>query len=701
MKNKIIALILMLVIFLSVAFVPTYAAAEAANGAVTEIGELKISHSVVASDLLSDNIKEWFNYIPGISEGRKTAYYYRDAYFLEPSTVYNEHLATMSHIVAMISSPNISDELYNESYMKTEKLFTDIGFSSFESNFETDSATTPYTMGVSMAKKMIIENAEPYTLVAIGFRSAGYGSEWASNFTVGTKEECPEGHLGFHQARDHVLEFIVDYLDRNVEGNAKIWLSGFSRGGAISGLTGAWLNDNTEKLKEYNISLDTDDIFTYTFEAPTSMDAELAKEKDYKNIFNIINPTDFIPLLPFGAWGLVRPGIDEILPSFDRKNADKINEILSGITPNVIYDSHEFKPYSADLVGSTQVDFVNSIASIVSSRIDRDTYVKTMQLPLSRMFDKMLNSSTEELGEMFGAFGASLLEDLGLDTENMSGLIGLLFKFLYGDDEVIDILCDAMGKNLLEFGYIETFDAETRGSLFLLLKTLLHNNDRKSLIPHMITVVTNLRTYTTEGGHIISTDPLMTAHNPEIVLAALIYGDSYYSEKKNNIEWTPGYSVKEEIITIAYNDGKRTYSVDYPKDTIVTINAVASGCYGFEGWYINGEKVSNIERYAFIADQNYSVRASAIVDHKAMTEWAVVDEAFGFEAGTMSCGCTVCGSVFTEIIPAPLGDFNDALPYIIGSGVSAFVLIFGFVTFTVIVKRRKRKKAIVREENEK
>lgn len=695
MKKRIVVFALLCAMIVSLLALPV--------GAVTDewqnLGDIKVSFRVLDDKAKSENIKEWFNYVPSYMGGGKSTYYYRDSYFFNSSFKYNEHLATMSQIIAMVSSPGVSGALYNESHKNASRLFSDIGFSQMESNYATDASPTPDTIGVIMAKKTIIDDNEPYTLVAIGFRSGGYGSEWANNFTVGTSEECPDGHLGFHKARDRALDFIIDYLDRNVDGNVKLWISGFSRGGALSGLTGAWFNDNAESLSAYDIVLSSEDIFTYTFEAPASISAQKSNKQNYNNIFNIISPNDFIPLMPFKEWGLVRPGIDHNLPAFAYESAEELNEILKGINPNLIYDAHKFVPGTSG-IGKTQAEFINKFAKIIASRLDRDTYAKTMQTSLSHIFDKVMNASAEELAILFSSFASSLLGDMGISgADNISGMFTMLLGLIHGDDSMVNKLCDALGKNFVKYNFIETFDIETRTALLSFLKILLYKDDGISLIPYMLTIIKNARTYKTNYGVPISVNSITAAHNIELILASLMCEDNYYKSGASNVVWTAGHSAKDDVVTVAINDGKRTYSMDYPKNTTITVTAVVNGCLGFEGWYVDGTLVTDTYDYTFVVDNNISVYAVPVIEHKAMSGWTVDEEAFAFSDGVMSCFCSACGSSFAKIEPAPLGSIDDALPFVIGGGAGILVMISGVVTLVIIKKRKKAKKSAERKEN--
>ena len=94
MKKKVflrcVACILMIVSIFSIAL-----PASAAGSSLDKSVKINFGSSENAS---GNNIKGSFEFVPSISLSRgalEGQYYYRDAYFTSPATVYNSHLATM------------------------------------------------------------------------------------------------------------------------------------------------------------------------------------------------------------------------------------------------------------------------------------------------------------------------------------------------------------------------------------------------------------------------------------------------------------------------------------------------------------------------------------------------------------------------------------------------------------------------------
>ena len=678
MGSRIIAFALTFILLFSSVSVMSVASADN----TVDYGDIEISFNTDNEDCGEDNIKDTFSYSSTVGDVSRADYFYRDSYFISPANLYNSHLATLSLAVAMTAISD-TDRFYDNEYRHTEAIFADMGFDTIKSNIDTDLATTSDTMGVIMAKKPLLDGAEPHTLVVIGFRSGGYGSEWANNFVVGSADECPQGHLGFHKARDRALEFILSYLDNNVEGNAKIWISGFSRGGAVSGLTGAWFNDNTELLSEYGISLEKNDVFTYTFEAPASIDSELNKQKNYDNIFNIIDLNDMIPMLPFEGWGLSRPGITHSLTVFTDKNVDVINKVLSDLNTGVEYISHKFEPYFGN-VGATQAEFLNRLCDILSSRVDRGTYADKLEDTMSHIFDQIINSSNSKMAFMIDTFAENILGDLGLDSDGDIGsdIFSLINELSSGDAGAFNRVSEAVVKNLEKSEFVEACDRETIGAINLLLSVILDRGDGNNLLYYLMTLVNN--------PHI--TD----AHSQELIFASLVYEDSYYSNS-DSVLWSSGYMSDDRIATVTVNDGKKVYTVDYKKGTSLTLSANATGCIEFSGWYVDGEFATDNKVITFVADKNISVRAAGKVVHRELGEWTVENAAILFSPGSMSRECAACGAGHTADLPAPLA-FDNPLTYVVISG--AVVGIVALITaICVILRKRKRSVGVPNTDN--
>lgn len=181
--------------------------------------------------------------------------------------------------------------------------------------------TSEYTIGTAIAKKKIEKDGEECTLIAVAIRGGNYKNEWQSNLNAGDSIR----HEGFDSAAtlvtDRVLSYIttLDQLD-----NYKVWITGFSRAGAIANLVAANLNNSLLFSKE--------DVYAYTFAAPEPVFDYFDLEK-YDNIFNIVNASDFIPQFMPLEWDYRHYGVDYYLPGaeFDSKFDIKYAKMASAL----------------------------------------------------------------------------------------------------------------------------------------------------------------------------------------------------------------------------------------------------------------------------------------------------------------------------------------------------------------------------------
>ena len=136
------------------------------------------------------------------------------------------------------------------------------------------------------------------TLIACAVCGGGYGLEWASNLTVGDSERSD----GFNDASLKVQAAIREYIKKNgISGSMKLWITGYSRAGAVSNITAADLTDSGL----------FDAIYAYTFATPLTT----RKTGNYPAIFNIIQKDDPVPRVPLYDWGYRRYGRDLCLVS--------------------------------------------------------------------------------------------------------------------------------------------------------------------------------------------------------------------------------------------------------------------------------------------------------------------------------------------------------------------------------------------------
>ncbi|MBP9037181.1 MAG: VWA domain-containing protein [Candidatus Cloacimonas sp.] len=630
------------------------------------------------ADKIIDNATGTF-YYPG-AEGRDypAIYYYRDSYFNDSAYVYNNHLATMSlclELSAWASNevPNTT-EGYKQKSKNAEKLLTDIGFSEFKTNNGYQVKPTKDSIGVVAANKQIKSNGKDYTLVALAVRGGGYESEWASNFTLGTGSgysDADKGrHKGFYEARDQVRDFASQYLRDNVEGDVKLWIVGYSRGGATAGLTAAWFDENYTSFGADGISMRPEDIYAYTFAAPQGTVYDEAKDQNwsskplYKNIHNTINPADPVPKVAMSAWSFVRFGNDIPLPTsetdsdYATKKAKMLTQLQS-LANQVNYGVDTFQMKKIQVNGrkflpggEPFIEIADDSSNHTKQAAFLDNYITRLVTEdrLIKNRNRYVNNYESNLREILGIF-------FGADSHKSEKMIesavdkfknnwGDIVKPLYWNNpfksaetkekECYEVVARFLRESLDEAGipYNRTqFDTAVVAVADLLIAVAVnHPNLALSLGLNM------------EG--------IGTIHNPETYLAWLMSFDGYYTGEEST-----------------------EYFFAYPAYRIVHINCPVD----VEVFDENGTKVAEIindvpqeiagssivsalaegEKLVYLpADKDYSVKIVATAD--GVMNYAVNE--FSYDSGKISRAVNhydvplSAGKAFTAQLPAVEGE---------------------------------------------
>ena len=102
-------------------------------------------------------------------------------------------------------------------------------------------------------------------------------------------------HEGFEIGRDEAYNFLNWYVQNHkseFKNELKVWIVGFSRGGAVANMTAGKLTDVGSCG---GMALPAKNIFAYTFEAPQGYVG--SNGNGYKNIHNWVNSMDIVPLV--------------------------------------------------------------------------------------------------------------------------------------------------------------------------------------------------------------------------------------------------------------------------------------------------------------------------------------------------------------------------------------------------------------------
>lgn len=173
-------------------------------------------------------------------------------------------------------------------------------------NYDVSLNASEDKVAFSIAKKQNVCGA---TLVTVVVRGGGYGAEWCGNFNVGNGNDY---HVGFNTAADGVYREVLNKLSQ-IDGNVKLWVVGYSRGAAVANLLAAKLDDYSQTSDQY----DAKDLFTYTFATPQGVvSSSNTSSSLYNNIFNIVNPGDYVPQVVLSRWNFTRYGVTRCFDAY-------------------------------------------------------------------------------------------------------------------------------------------------------------------------------------------------------------------------------------------------------------------------------------------------------------------------------------------------------------------------------------------------
>ena len=133
------------------------------------------------------------------------------------------------------------------------KFLQDMGFEDINAHTY-DKKSTKDSIALAIARKKV----DDLTVISLVVCGNNYGEKWASNVSIGNGT-IPEG---FSEAAGKALQELDAYLNRYPpEGKAKIWITGYSRGGAVADIVAARCTDSGRFQDVYAYSFVNDEIF--------------------------------------------------------------------------------------------------------------------------------------------------------------------------------------------------------------------------------------------------------------------------------------------------------------------------------------------------------------------------------------------------------------------------------------------------------
>lgn len=331
-----------------------------------------------------------------LRNGVISEYTYSDEFFSRDADVYYGDLALMSYHFVMSVMYNLDGAQTGVPSQEVPEagieLLNNLGYESVE-DYGYDTRCTIDGIGCVIGQKNIDEKDE--TIIALAMRGSGYTWEWGGNFKIGTGLF----HEGFSKAKDQAVEYITDFISSrkaSFNSNVKLWITGYSRSGAVGNLLASSLDDGTCFL---GCDIDRDNVYAYVFEAPSVSRADNTKSEIYGNIFNVINPVDIVPKFVPSDWGFSRYGTDVFLPqekyteNYDALRA-KMEEELQQISGILYYEDFAF--YKTKNFNTILYDIIN-----LSSAKSLNPFEEDKSVTLSDFLDGLLSIvATEAIGSV-------------------------------------------------------------------------------------------------------------------------------------------------------------------------------------------------------------------------------------------------------------------------------------------------------------
>ena len=221
---------------------------------------------------------------------------YDDNWLLQPDDQFNLKLAQASFAMACSA---FRSKIYDLSKMDHDILdfFSQAGFIEPRSD-DFHRPTGANTIATVIAHKTVGAD----TLIAVAISGNNYQNEWLSNLTIDNDQRA----AGFNRAADIITARLGTYImQHHLTGNLRLWVAGYSRAAAVTNLFAA---DAVDSHRYQG-------VYAYGFATPRT--TKEANPGRYYNIFNIINPEDVVPMIPFPEWGFERYGIDLFLPTIE------------------------------------------------------------------------------------------------------------------------------------------------------------------------------------------------------------------------------------------------------------------------------------------------------------------------------------------------------------------------------------------------
>ena len=380
---------------------------------------------------------------------------YNDSYFDTPSPGDHPELRAVSYALALAGFENKADGYPSDSSTPNPKLhlFLDqLGFNDYQ-KWDIASDEDGHSMGTTVARKTL---SNGQTLIVVAPRNYNYMTEWLSNFNIGTGGD----HAGFSESAGYIKARLDEYIDTNHLSDYKIWMVGYSRGGAVVDLVAKMINEN---LSDYDMK--ADDFYVYTFGAPRAS----LTDPGYTNIHDVKDGNDLLLGYVFPElWGFHNTGTHEEIHPADLEIATSVINIAELSDPttaaNILSNNEGLVEQVNTMNGREFMDaWIHFVTDSGLTREYFDTEIKeplsaVMKLYQMRTLDKQSDFTgfiSDTSKGLAGMVAGNALYDL---LANYAGDLAIfptylnLVKVLKGTatdgdvDELIGKLTDYMGQ---------------------------------------------------------------------------------------------------------------------------------------------------------------------------------------------------------------------------------------------------------------
>jgi len=375
---------------------------------VTNADDLEFVFGEIAGDI-ADEVKVVDYYIESEGKYSKVSINvnFKDSFFAEDSEVYNHDLARLCSQFTVAGYTKSNGLAKNaEGYLSAETVLENALISLGFSEPESDLSTTETQVNYFIANRKINVDAKEYTLIFTGFIGSYY-PQWYNNFDPGTGET----HEGFNSAKKFAYKKLENYIkDRNLNKDNTIFLiTGHSRGAATSNLVAAQL------IKDEKYAT-ADNIFTYAFATPNSTSLPERNNEEYKRIFNIVNPEDFVTKVLPTSWDYGRYGTTYTLPSKSNMSSSRYDVYVDNMQPyfSLLTKGETYHPFEKGTKAtSTVIKKLSDAAGDIDGLYEPNFKWLGESVSLQEFFQKTLCSY---VGEKPGSPKIEKAQNLLIDT---------------------------------------------------------------------------------------------------------------------------------------------------------------------------------------------------------------------------------------------------------------------------------------------